>query len=116
MSNEHILTERQRIEAILNNPEGKKRPESAKQLAFDTNMSPEAAAAFLAKLPAEKAASSIETAMAEVGPLGIRSAHMGGGHASTGDAKADRLAEMRRNLAPFAAYRKGQRYVADINR
>lgn len=47
--------ERTRITAIMESEEGKKRPIAAKAAAFDTEMTAEAAVAFLAKLPEEKA-------------------------------------------------------------
>jgi hypothetical protein len=110
----NTLVERKRIQDIVQSKAGLARPAAAQELAFGSGMSVQAAISLLEKLPAEKAASSIETAMAEVGGLGIRSSHMGGaGYASTGDAKADRLAELRRNLAPVAAARKGLPYRAD---
>jgi signal peptide peptidase SppA len=47
-------TERERISAIMESDEGKKRPIAAKAAAFDTEMTVEQATAFLAKLPEEK--------------------------------------------------------------
>lgn len=103
----NTLVERKRIEDILNSDAGRKRPEAAKELAFSSGMSAEAAINLLGKLPAEKAASSIESAMAEVGPLGVRGAHMGGGAgAGHGGTREERLAELRQTLAPLSAARK----------
>lgn len=52
---EGAKSEKARITAIMESDEGKKRPIAAKAAAFDTDMSAEAATAFLAKLPEEKA-------------------------------------------------------------
>ena len=46
--------ERERISAIMDSDEGKKRPIAARAAAFDTEMSAEKAVEFLAKLPEEK--------------------------------------------------------------
>lgn len=56
---EGATAERGRISAILTCDAAKERPELAKKMAFDTDMSAEAAAAFMASLPAEKPVSSI---------------------------------------------------------
>ncbi len=55
---EGVKAERARISAILGSEEGKKRPVAALAAAMDTDLSPEAASAFLAKLSEEKAPSS----------------------------------------------------------
>lgn len=50
---EGATAERERISAIINSDEGKKRPAAAMAAALDTDMSAEAASKFLAKLPEE---------------------------------------------------------------
>jgi len=52
--------EKERITAIVESDEGKKRPQAAQAAAFDTDMSVEGAAKFLAKLPEEKVEASTE--------------------------------------------------------
>ncbi len=50
---EGAVAERQRIQAILDSEEGKKRPAAAMAAALDTDMPADKATAFLAKLPPE---------------------------------------------------------------
>ena len=57
---EGAKAERERISAILATDAGKARPQSALAAAFDTELSVEAAATFLAKLPVEEKAASSE--------------------------------------------------------
>lgn len=52
---EGAIAERERINAIIDSDEGKKRPQAAASCALKTGMSTEDAAAFLAGLPEEKA-------------------------------------------------------------
>lgn len=53
---EGAVAERTRISAIINSDEGKKRPVSALNTAFNTDMSADKAVAFLGNMPAEGAA------------------------------------------------------------
>lgn len=57
---EGAIEERQRISAILDSEAGKKRPAAAFAAALDTDMSVEAATAFIAKLPEEAPQASAE--------------------------------------------------------
>lgn len=52
--------EKERITAIMESDEGKKRPLAAQAAAFDTDMSVEGATKFLAKLPEEKPQAGVE--------------------------------------------------------
>ena len=88
--------ERARLQAILALPESLDRPKLAQRLAIFTNLGPAAVADFMNDLPPEEKpradVSAFIAAMREEGSTGISSAL---GTAPTGDAKSQRLAEIR---------------------
>lgn len=88
--------ERARIAQILESPEAASRPAVARKIGLYTNLSAQAVIEMLADLPAEEKpradASAFIMAMREEGSTGISSAL---GTAPTGDAKEQRLAEIK---------------------
>ncbi|MCW2284903.1 hypothetical protein M2323_002743 [Rhodoblastus acidophilus] len=100
---EAILAERVRINAILNGPEGKKRPNVAKELALTTNMTSAQVANILQKMPVE---SPFLEAMSIEGPVGVASAFADARNLSPGgDAKASRAEEIAKTAAGYAVAR-----------
>lgn len=75
---EGASAERTRISAILNSEEGKARPTSALAAAMDTDLSAEAACAFLAKLPEEPKAGAAAANPSAGAPKGMFEAAMNG--------------------------------------
>lgn len=57
-----------RIKAIQDSPEGKERPALAKKLAFDTDMTSEAAQAFMKDMPKEASGNPLDAAMRGTNP------------------------------------------------
>lgn len=82
---EGVRLERARIIAILDSDEAKDRPAMAQKLALTTDMPAEAAAAFMADLPAEKP-------KAQTPPLAERHAAAGGGAGYEGPGGAEAAA------------------------
>ena len=87
-------SERARIAAILDSDAGKERPAMARKLAMTTDMTAEAAAAFMADLPAEKPTTQTPS-------LAERHAAAGGGAGAEGPGGAEAAA--REFGAPFGA-------------
>ena len=83
-----LASERLRISAILESPEGKRNPTLAHELALRSAMDAAAAVAILASAPAQN---PYLEAMNEHGPIGLTSAASG---ASSLDPKQARMAEM----------------------
>ena len=102
-----VATERLRIMEILESPDGRRRPESARKLALNSNMSAEMAADLLKGLPTE---SPFLDAMNAQGPIGLTSATAGAIGAGS-DPKAARLAEI---TASGKAYSAGRGYSVDM--
>ncbi len=101
-----ISQERLRIMNILECPEGRKRPESARKLALNSNMSVEMAVDMLRGLPTESP--FLDAMNAE--SIGISSATAGAIGAGS-DQKAARLAEIKQVGHGYAAARG---YVVNV--
>lgn len=97
-----IADERLRITAILESPEGLKRPKSARELALRSTMQADQAISFLAGLPSE---SAFLDAMSAEGPVNLTSATAGVG--GTVDKKSARLAEISQNMKAHNAAKRG---------
>ncbi|MEW6395295.1 MAG: hypothetical protein AB1582_12160 [Pseudomonadota bacterium] len=107
-TNAAAFSERARISAILESPEGKRNPELAAELALRSPLDVENAKSILAKAPT---ANPYVAAMNEQGPID----GLGGTTATVDfqpeDPKAARLEEIKKNMAAFNAanrpYRAG---------
>jgi|APCry1669190731_1035312.scaffolds.fasta_scaffold20275_2 hypothetical protein len=95
-TNSAVFSERVRVAAILESPEGKRNPAMAAELALRTALDAEQARAILATAPA---ANPYIAAMNREGPIGLDAptADM------SGDPKAARLAEINGSMQAFNA-------------
>lgn len=93
-TNSAVLSERMRVSAILESPEGKRNPTMATELALRTPLDAEQARAILAQAPA---ANPYLAAMAKEGPLGIEAETVN----MTEDAKSARLKEISAGVKAF---------------
>lgn len=97
-TNAAVLSERLRVAAILESPEGKRNVELATELALRTTLEPEAAKAILARAPS---ANPYLAAMALEGPIGLSAVTA---NLST-DPRAARLEEIKASAAAYNASR-----------
>ena len=96
---EIVAGERLRIMAILESPEGRSHPATARHLALNFSMTPEQAVGTMASLPIE---SPFLDAMEREGPVGVRQGSPGAsGTPIAGDAKERRLAEIKESTKAF---------------
>jgi hypothetical protein len=95
-TNSAVISERLRVAAIIESPEGKRNPALANELAFRASLDAETAKAILAHAPA---ANPYLAAMSAEGPLGVGAdlAEIGG------DPKAARLKELAASMEAFNA-------------
>jgi hypothetical protein len=94
--NAAVLSERLRVSAILESPEGKRNPGLATELALRTALDVESAKAILAQAPA---ANPYLAAMDHEGPIGLSAATAD----FTNDPKAARMKEIEETMASFNA-------------
>lgn len=94
--NAAIASERLRIAAILESPEGKRNPAMAQKLALGSVLDAETARSILAEAPA---ANPYLAAMDREGPIGLSAATVD----ITGDPKAARLKEIEGSMQAFNA-------------
>lgn len=97
---EALLEDRLRIATILESPEGLRNPAVARELALRSPSTASAAIALLRNCPAEN---PYLAAMNREGAVGIAADPSGPG----GDAKAARIAEIKRNTAGVRAEYRG---------
>lgn len=95
-TNAAVLSERMRVAAILESPEGKRNPGMANKLALYSALDVETARGILAEAPA---ANPYLQAMDREGPIGISAATAD----FTRDPKAARLKEISESVAAFNA-------------
>lgn len=98
-TNSAVLSERLRISAILESPEGRKNPGMAAEFALRTALDAETAKSLLALAPA---ANPYLAAMDREGPIGLSAATA---DFSPTDPKAERLKEITEGVAAFNAAR-----------
>ncbi len=96
-TNAAVLSERMRVAAILESPEGKRNPGMATELALRTALDIETARAILAQAPA---ANPYLAAMDREGPIGLSAATA---DFSPPDPKAARMKEISEGMAAFNA-------------
>ncbi|MDI4236801.1 hypothetical protein OZ411_28720 [Bradyrhizobium sp. Arg237L] len=97
--NAAIASERLRIAAILESPEGKRNPAMAQKLALYSALDADAARGILAEAPA---ANPYLQAMDAQGPIGLSAATLD----VSNDPKAARLKEIETNMAAFNSERR----------
>lgn len=101
-ANAAVLSERMRVTAIIESPEGKRNPAMANKLALYSSLDADTARSILAEAPA---ANPYLAAMDKEGPIGITAAAAD----LTSDAKTARMEEIKVNVAAHNAvkgYRK----------
>jgi hypothetical protein len=98
-TNAAVLSERMRVAAILESPEGKRNPGMAAELALRTSLDVETAKSILGQAPA---ANPYLAAMDREGPIGLSAATA---DFAPADAKAERLKEIAEGVAAFNASR-----------
>lgn len=95
-TNAAVLSERMRVSAILESPEGKMNPELAAELALRTALDVDSAKAILGRAPA---ANPYLAAMDREGPIGLSAATAD----FSNDPKAARLKEIEQSVGNFNA-------------
>ncbi|WP_407194292.1 hypothetical protein [Bradyrhizobium sp. STM 3566] len=95
-ANAAIASERLRIAAILESPEGKRNPAMAQKLALGSALDAETARSILAEAPA---ANPYLAAMDREGPIGLSASTVD----ITGDPKAARMKEIEGSMKAFNA-------------
>lgn len=98
--NAAIASERLRISAILESPEGKRNPAMAQKLALGSALDAETARSILAEAPASN---PYLAAMDREGPIGLSAATVD----ITGDPKAARMKEIEGSMKAFNKSRRG---------
>jgi hypothetical protein len=93
-TNAAVLTERMRVAAIIESPEGKRNPGMATELALRTALDVESAKAILAQAPASN---PYLAAMDREGPIGLSAATAD----FTNDPKAARMKELTESVASY---------------
>src|SRR5258708_14926293 len=102
--NAAVLSERLRVSAILESPEGRKNPAMANQLALRTPLDAETARGILAQAPA---ANPFTEAMSRLGPINIGEGIGGNVETFSNDPRAARLKEIDGSMAAFNASQRG---------
>lgn len=104
-TNASVLSERLRVSAILESPEGKRNPELANELALRSALDVETARAILSKAPASN---PYLAAMAKEGPVSV--------DAATADFSNDpKAARMREIAASAKAFNEAMGYTRDAS-
>jgi hypothetical protein len=96
-TNAAVLSERLRVAAILESPEGKRNPAMAHELAFRQALDAEQAITILSLAPTPQVVSPYLAAMAKEGPVNLSAATAD----LSGDPKAARIAEIKANVHAF---------------
>jgi hypothetical protein len=99
-ANAAIASERLRIAAILESPEGRRNPAMAQKLALGSALDAETARSILAEAPA---ANPYLAAMEREGPVGLGAASVD----IVGDSKTARLREIEGSMKAFNKSRRG---------
>jgi hypothetical protein len=109
-SNASVLSERMRISAILESPEGKRNPELASELALRTSLDIGTARGILSKAPAANPYIAAANRECPIDGLGSSAATAD----FSNDPKAARLKEIEISVANFNSERRGGKSTAKV--